>query len=358
MKSKLLITGTYNKEYPRNKALIESLGEVFEITENNFDSAASQFFIFKNLIKQGYKYDYIIFLQTSQKLAFLLFFYRLFFKPKKVKLIFDAFISIYDTYVFDRALAGKFSIKALYYYLLDYFFCLSSDLIIFDTNLHRDYFIEKFHIKKRIRKIILPISVDLGFVDKIIPSIDNIFDPRKCNILFFGLYIPLQGVEYIIKAADILREQKDIQFILIGNGQTRKKIDQLYHDLKLDNIIFIDRIDNSKIINYIKVSSFCLGIFGNTNKAKRVIANKVLECLACKKIVVTGRNKAIELYLEDKRDLIYCEMADAQDLAEKIKYVSNNLETLENLGNNGRKKIEQYFSKNALVDQIKREFSL
>ncbi|KKP92329.1 MAG: Glycosyl transferase group 1 [Parcubacteria group bacterium GW2011_GWA2_36_10] len=358
MRSKLLITGTYNQEYPRNKALIESLGEVFEVTENNFSTSANKIFILKNLILNGNKYDYILFLQTSQKLAFLLFFYRLFFKPKKIKLIFDAFISIYDTYIFDRALANRFSVKALYYYLLDYFSCLSSDIIIFDTNLHRDYFIEKFHIKERVKKIVIPISIDLDFVDKINPSVENIFDPKKCNVLFFGLYIPLQGVEYIIKAADILREQKDMQFILIGNGQTRKKIDQLYRDLNLDNIIFIDRIENSKIISYIKLSSFCLGIFGNTNKAKRVIANKVLECLACKKIVVTGRNRAIELYLEDKKDLIYCEMADAKDLAEKIKYVSNNLEALNNLGENGRRKIEQYFSKHALVKQIKIEFSL
>ncbi len=80
--------------------------------------------------------------------------------------------------------------------------------------------------------------------------------------------------------------------------------------------------------------------------------------LACERIVITGRNKVIESCLEDKKDLIYCEMADAQDLAEKIKYVHNNLEALVNLGNNGRKKIEQYFSKSALIKQIKREFSL
>ncbi len=77
-----------------------------------------------------------------------------------------------------------------------------------------------------------------------------------------------------------------LQFILIGNGQTRKKIDQLYQDLKLDNIIFIDRVDNSQIINYIKLSSFCLGIFGNTDKAKRVIANKVLECWLVKELLL------------------------------------------------------------------------
>jgi glycosyltransferase involved in cell wall biosynthesis len=95
-----------------------------------------------------------------------------------------------------------------------------------------------------------------------------------------------------------------------------------------------------------------LGIFGDTDKAKKVIPNKVLECLSAKKIVITGRNNALERYFESNNDIVYCELANEKDIVRKIQEVYKNYEQYKRLGYNGREKIERSFSTKALKDKI------
>ncbi len=44
------------------------------------------------------------------------------------------------------------------------------------------------------------------------------------NVLFWGNYIPLQGIKYIILAAKELEKHSDICFTLIGKGQDYNNI--------------------------------------------------------------------------------------------------------------------------------------
>lgn len=62
--------------------------------------------------------------------------------------VWDAFYSIYDAYVYDRQLVKPRSLKALYYWLLEWLNCLLADRILLDTNAHIDYFVKTFRVRK------------------------------------------------------------------------------------------------------------------------------------------------------------------------------------------------------------------
>lgn len=357
VKKKVLIIGSYNNNYQRNKVLISIFNSQFDTKEININpKGLKKYFDFlKLIIKHGRKQDYIFLIQPAHKFAFELLFFKLFFSKKKV--ILDAFTSIYDSFVFDRKLVAKYSIKAIYYYTLDYLLCYIADIIVFDTIEHEKYFADKFKIKKNKHKYILPVSVDLDFYHNIKKSDNlNIFPIDKFNILFYGYYIPLQGIEYIIKAANILAKEKNIRFILIGSGQTRQEINKICKELELNNICFFDRIPFEDLISYIKAADLCLGIFGKTDKAKRVIPNKVLDYMACNKIVISGRSEVMEEFFEDNHDIVYSDMADAEDLAKKILFVYNNHLSLEYIGSNAKSKISKHFSKESLQNKINKYF--
>jgi len=353
-KKKLLITGFYVDSYPRHKILISSLKEVFDAEEANYRGLGTLFFL-KNIRKEIKDKDSIFILNSSYKFIFLVLYLKIFTNKK---IFYDAFISFYDTFVIDRKRFSKFSLIACFIYLLDLIVCWSSDILIFDTEEHKKYFKSKFFISKNKRKVILPVSIDLSYLDNI--CLDNdlpeIFSKDKFNVFFYGTYIPLQGIGCIVEAAFILKDEENIVFTLLGSGQEKESILSLAKKYKLSNINFFDSVDYNKLIQYIEKADVCLGIFGDSNKSKRVIPNKVLECLAKRKIVITGRNLALERYFKDGEHLIYTDLANSESLASKILFVTNNYGKLSNLGNEGRKQVEDFFSDKYLINLIKENF--
>lgn len=62
--------------------------------------------------------------------------------------IWDAFYSIYDSFIYDRKLARPRSLKAMWYWSLDWLSCRLSASILLDTEEHIDYFVRTFHVSK------------------------------------------------------------------------------------------------------------------------------------------------------------------------------------------------------------------
>ncbi|HAZ29027.1 MAG TPA: hypothetical protein DCY48_04630 [Candidatus Magasanikbacteria bacterium] len=347
---KLLIIGGYLPEYPRNRCFLMALRACFDVTEKQVGEREYLKFV-TALFRYGKHQDYVWVMQPAQRFVLILFLFRFFFR---VPIIFDAFTSIYDTFVEDRKLAGRYSIKAIYYYLLDFFSCRAAHSIVCDTKEHEQYFRRMFHVGNAKRFLILPVTIDCAFIDAITPEgLESVFPKQTFNVLFYGNYIPLQGIEYIIRAAHIIKNETNIHFTLIGAGQTRPFIESLYKELRLKNITFIDRMSYTDLIRHIKSSDICLGIFGNTEKARRVIPNKVLDCMACGKVVITGKNPEMARNFQDGVDIIFCTMADENDLAEKIFDVYTRHKTMKDIEKNAYATIKQKFSIENLEEKIR-----
>jgi glycosyltransferase involved in cell wall biosynthesis len=238
----------------------------------------------------------------------------------------------YETYVEDRALVKKFSLKSLIYFVFDYLCVNIADEVFVDTEEHGQYMAHKYGRKKY---IILPVIVD----DELINSIAA--DKQKLagnfNVLYCGKFIPLHGVEKIIAAAEVLRNEP-INFYLQGSGQTRKQIEVLVKTLGLGNkVFFIDRLSYEEMLILMKAADVCLGVFGSSEKTKRVVPNKVLEALLCNRPVVTLNTNAMKklegtngLYLINSGELVTTinnlykqKIANIQIVVESAKILSN-----------------------------------
>ena len=143
-------------------------------------------------------------------------------------------------------------------------------------------------------------------------------ESAKFIVHFHGHFTPLHGLEYVIEAAHILHEHRDVHFQIIGGGLGERAIKDRVAYLDLHNIEFMNSAPFDVLNKYINKASVCLGIFGDTTKARMVIPNKVFEALACGKPVITQNSDAIAELLVDQESVLLCEGGNAQDLAEKI----------------------------------------
>lgn len=179
---------------------------------------------------------------------------------------------------------------------------------------------------------------------------DRVFFPQKVEVvttndfvvLYYGTYIPNHGVQVIIKAAHILEKDPPIRFMFIGQGPDQPLAEQLAKELHLSNIIFVDWLEKSELTQYIARANLCLGAFGDTPQSLMTVQNKIFECLAMRKTVVTGVSVATqEAFLNDIH-LAMCERTP-ESLAATIRQLRNNPEHCQQLADAGWKLFHEHY---------------
>lgn len=327
---RVCLFGIYDPAYSRNDVLkegLERLGhEVVHCRVNprevkGFRKYVELYKAYRALPNK--KFDHVIVAfpgHTVVWLAFLLFGRRI---------IFDAFVSLYDSNVYDRALYSRFSIRAFRDWMLDWYSCTLASRVLLDTNEHISYFHTTFGIKKE-----KCIRVFVGIVDTLFVPQEN-KEPKTFTVHFNGSFIPLQGIEYIVDAARMLLSL-DIQFRILGAGVGKDGIYEKVEKERVTNITFVPWVKFSELPQYIADSHIVLGIFGNTPKAQRVIPNKVYEALAMGKAIITADTPAIRELLTHGENAFLVETANPEALKEAIMTLKNDDALRQKIGQGAR----------------------
>lgn len=146
---KICFFGNYDPDYARNRVLIkgfkENKVEVLECRADKSLSLGRIFFLIKDFKEKSSNCDYILVGYADRYRVLMVLLAKIF---SRKTIIWDAFYSLYDAWVFDRKLVPQYSLKALFYWLCDWISCLLSDKILLDTNEHINYFIKTFNIRK------------------------------------------------------------------------------------------------------------------------------------------------------------------------------------------------------------------
>jgi glycosyltransferase involved in cell wall biosynthesis len=188
------------------------------------------------------------------------------------------------------------------------------DLLIADTLEYERYYCEKYNLlPDRFQRV--PLGVD----DRVYQPRPHIQPPVECfRLIYYGTFLPLHGVETIMRAAALLRDRPHIHFDFYGDGQERPAAEQLARELNLPNVHFHGWIDKEKLPAEIARSHVCLGVFGTTKQARCTIQNKIWEGMMMQRPVITGDAETIRSELTHKKHVFLVERANPLALAEGI----------------------------------------
>ncbi len=205
----------------------------------------------------------------------------------RAPILFDAFVSTYDTLVEDRQVYRSGSPVAKLARWLDRTATGLSDHVLLDTPLHCQYFQQ--HLGLPSAKLSdLPVGCN-----------EAIFKPRAdlngddTVVLYYSTYLPLHGATTVVQSAALLQSHAAIRFRLIGRGPEFGQAYQTALDVQLRNLEFIPMIPIQQLPAEIAGATICLGgHFGKTAKADRVVPGKVYQLLAMAKPVIAGDTAA------------------------------------------------------------------
>ncbi len=248
-------------------------------------------------------------------------------KWRKIPLFWDIFIPLYDTIVNDRAILSEGSLISRLIYSIERHAALTTDRNFLDTKTHADYFSELYRIDRKKIDAVFVGAEAVFFKRNVLPPAP--LDLSKFNVLFYGQFIPLQGIGTIVKAANIIKEKReyDIHFTLIGEGQESKNIDHIIAQDNIDNITIYSWIDYEELVSWIHSADICLGIFGRSEKAQRVIPNKIFQVIAVNKTIISADTYAMK-ELNEYRKIPFLYLIppdDPEALAEKIIELRRNI---------------------------------
>ncbi len=215
---------------------------------------------------------------------------------RRKPLVWDAFLSLYDTTILDRKLAAPTSLTAKALFTADKFACKLADHTLLDTNAHAQFFEDCFDQKSDSISHVW-VGAECENFDIALQQDDK--DTSAYEVLFYGQLIPLHGLATILAAAEILKHE-NIQFTIIGDGQERIILESALNDPTMAaTILWKKWIPYESLSQQISESDICLGIFSAGDKASRVIANKVFQCLATGKPVITRQSPAMNELPDD-----------------------------------------------------------
>jgi glycosyltransferase involved in cell wall biosynthesis len=281
-------------------------------------------------------------------------------------LVFDALLSLTETIVEDRGLVPRSSLLPRLVYLVDKYSCHLADLVLLDTEAHVRHFHRDFGVRlDKLRWV--PVGADEIYCRGPSPIGERILSPSTAlrtglskegnpfRVVYFGQYIPLHGVNYIVEAAKILEEDPDIRFELVGDGQTYGEASSLAERLQVKNVNFHRTwlSPEDLIADYIIPADVCLGAFGDSPKARRVVPIKVFVALAMGKPVITGDSPAAREMLTPGTDAILCDMADPRALAQAILLLKRSRTLREKIAQEGYESFQNKFSSQVIGATVK-----
>jgi glycosyltransferase involved in cell wall biosynthesis len=239
-----------------------------------------------------------------------------FTRLRRTPLLWDVFLSLYDTIVLDRRLLSPWSPAAWVIYGAEWLAARAATRAFLDTETHAGYFGRLFGVHPK-RLASVPVGVE-----------EELFTPAGADdpaeiftVLFYGQFIPLHGLDVVIDAATLVaRQTQRVRWVIIGQGQEASRIDARVFANNLSTVQRINWVPYEELRDWIRQADVCLGIFGTSEKAHNVIPNKVYQALAMGRRVITSDTPAQrELLVYGAEALItFVQAGDASGLAETV----------------------------------------
>mgnify|MGYP000418674417 CR=1 FL=1 len=342
----LLFTAGRELSYPRNAMLYELLQEQFQVKFIGRRSGR------RNLLLQSAwnAFKCTPYLRSKEVLLSVVGFYGHLImlwagRAARQPILFDAFISTYDTLCFDRKVISPNSPAGRLAKWLDEQACRLADRVLVDTQAQADFFHDTLGVPREKLDVLY-----VGCDEKIFYPRSTTFDENL--VLFYGEFLPLHNIEVILQAAQLVMSD-GIHFQIIGPFGKHIKQKQL-NQAHLTNVEFIPPVPLEQLPSYISRAAICLGgHFGASEKAGRVIAGKTFQCIAMGKPTIVGDNPANRELLVPGKDAWFCKMNDAQALSEAIKSLWQDKPLQSYLGKNAREAFLQKASKPILRRKLK-----
>jgi colanic acid biosynthesis glycosyl transferase WcaI len=171
-------------------------------------------------------------------------------------------------------------------------------------------------------------------------------------VSYIGTVGLAHAIDKIIEAADLLRSNPRLLFLIIGDGAAKEHAEHLVQARALTNVRILPAVPRDKVRQFYALTDLCLVTLRKTDLFTKVIPSKMFEIMAMARpllITVDGEARAL---IEQAGSGVFVQPEDAQKMAGMIQYLSTQPSRLEAMAKNGRACVLENFSRPRLATDM------
>ena len=170
------------------------------------------------------------------------------------------------------------------------------------------------------------------------------------NVVFAGNLGTVQDLDTVLEAAQLLRDEKDVRFVLVGSGSRSEWLLQEVRRLRLDNVSLPGRFPSSDMPGILAQASALLVSLTRDPIMSQTVPSKLQAYLAAGRPIIAALNGEGSRIVIEAGAGVACPAQDAQALADAVKQLRDALpEEIQHMGARGRIYYEQHFEPKLLA---------
>jgi len=169
---------------------------------------------------------------------------------------------------------------------------------------------------------------------------------KEFTVLYSGAFSIAYDFDQVLEAAKILEEKNSgVTFVLQGKGELANYIKSRVKELNLKNVMIIDKLlSREEVGELLNEADVLIQPLGDYGKPHMGVSTKLYEYQAVGKPIICCSAGIPGVYVSETKSGIVIEPGDHESLAEAILHLENTPEIARQLGENGRRYVEEKVS--------------
>ncbi len=190
-----------------------------------------------------------------------------------------------------------------------------------------------------------PVLAELGLQGKFVAS-------------YFGTHGMAHHLETVLQAAHELRDQKDILFLLVGDGAERNRLLKMRDDMGLENVIMLGQQPKQRMPYLWALSNVSMVLLKHSELFKSVIPSKIFESMAMQTPIILGVEGESREIVNTAGAGFCIDPEDSHALAARILDLHRHPEFCKNFGASGRRHVAENYDRVMLARRYESIMSL
>lgn len=218
----------------------------------------------------------------------------------------------------------------------------------------RDYLLEQGVTSNKI--VYIPNGVHLGNFKDVTSRFESRkeFGFTKFTIVYTGAHGPANTLDTILRAADLLHNRNDVEFVLVGDGPSKSALIEEAARLKLKNVRFMDPVPKAKIPQLLAAADAAVITLRAVDAfSYGVSPNKLFDYMASGKPVICSVPGDMARLVRENGTGLIVEPENPEALARAVEQLlSMSQNERDVMGKRGRELVEKEFSREKLAERL------
>ncbi len=169
---------------------------------------------------------------------------------------------------------------------------------------------------------------------------------------YVGTHGMAHGLDTILDAAELLRDNDEIVFLMVGDGAERARLIEEKERRSLQNVQMLGQQPKECMPMIWQQTDVSLVLLKRLDLFKSVIPSKIFESMAMGKPIILGVEGEVAAIVAESAAGVCIEPESAQELAESVLALATDRQRYDSMSNAGRPYVSEHFDRKVLAKKL------